>query len=198
MAEVWGHRSKWVDYSGSINGEKLGVAIFDSPTNPRFPTYWHSRDYGLFALNPFGQKAFDKNEPESRKICNQAEVCRVHHSDIGWIRRVRAAVAHKEQAISLVIDHVVGIVGEFDSSGQSEWLSVVDSEFTQCAIRDIETAGCCNPRQAVWLAETGNALLHMLCLEIDYFHGVIARRGDEKAVARGVDGQVVEFSGDTR
>jgi hypothetical protein len=65
MAEVWGHRSKWVDYSGAINGEKLGVAIFDSPANPRFPTYWHSRDYGLFALNPFGQKAFDPQAPES-------------------------------------------------------------------------------------------------------------------------------------
>jgi hypothetical protein len=65
MAEVWGHRSKWVDYSGTIDGEKLGVAIFDSPANPRYPTYWHARDYGLFALNPFGQKAFDKNAPES-------------------------------------------------------------------------------------------------------------------------------------
>jgi hypothetical protein len=65
MAEVWGHRSKWVDYSGAINGEKLGVAIFDSPANPRFPTYWHSRDYGLFALNPFGQKAFDPQAEES-------------------------------------------------------------------------------------------------------------------------------------
>jgi hypothetical protein len=65
MPEVWGRRSKWVDYSGAINGEKLGVAIFDSPANPRYPTYWHSRDYGLFALNPFGQKAFDKDAPES-------------------------------------------------------------------------------------------------------------------------------------
>ncbi len=65
MAEIWGHRSKWVDYSGAIDGEKLGVAIFDSPTNPRFPTYWHARDYGLFALNPFGRQAFDKTAPES-------------------------------------------------------------------------------------------------------------------------------------
>lgn len=66
MAQVWGHKSKWVDYSGDVDGEKLGVAILDHPSNPRFPTYWHARDYGLFALNPFGQKAFDKNLPESR------------------------------------------------------------------------------------------------------------------------------------
>jgi hypothetical protein len=59
MARVWGKRSNWVDYTGDVDGEKLGVAIFDAATNPRHPTYWHARDYGLFALNPFGQNAFD-------------------------------------------------------------------------------------------------------------------------------------------
>ena len=65
MAQVWGQRSNWVDYSGEVEGEKLGVAIFDDPRNPRHPTYWHSRDYGLFALNPFAAKAFDPTQPES-------------------------------------------------------------------------------------------------------------------------------------
>lgn len=41
------------------------MAIFDSPQNPRHPTYWHARDYGLFALNPFGQNAFDQTKEES-------------------------------------------------------------------------------------------------------------------------------------
>jgi hypothetical protein len=65
MNNVWGKRSPWVDYSGEIEGEKLGVAILDHPSNQRHPTYWHSRDYGLFALDPFGRKAFDKNAEES-------------------------------------------------------------------------------------------------------------------------------------
>ncbi len=65
MDQVWGHRSNWVDYSGTVDGEKLGIAIFDAPSNPRHPVYWHSRDYGLFALNPFGQHAFDPAQPES-------------------------------------------------------------------------------------------------------------------------------------
>ena len=65
MAQVWGKRSDWVDYSGEVDGEKLGVAIFDHPDNPRHPTYWHARDYGLFALNPFGAHAFDAGQPES-------------------------------------------------------------------------------------------------------------------------------------
>lgn len=65
MANVWGKRSNWVDYTGEVDGEKLGVAIFDHPQNPHHPTYWHARDYGLFALNPFGQKAFDPKAEEN-------------------------------------------------------------------------------------------------------------------------------------
>jgi hypothetical protein len=64
MANVWGKRSDWVDYSGEVDGERLGVAIFDHPQNQHHPTYWHVRDYGLFALNPFGQNAFDPKMEE--------------------------------------------------------------------------------------------------------------------------------------
>ncbi len=66
MANIWGKRSNWVDYTAEIDGERLGVAIFDHPGNPRHPTYWHARDYGLFALNPFGRNAFDPKQEESQ------------------------------------------------------------------------------------------------------------------------------------
>lgn len=65
MKAIWGQRSNWVDYAADVDGEKLGVAIFDHPSNPRHPTYWHARDYGLFALNPFGRSAFDPKQEES-------------------------------------------------------------------------------------------------------------------------------------
>ena len=65
MKQIWGKRSNWVDYAATLDGEKLGVAMFDHPGNPRHPTYWHARDYGLFALNPFGRNAFDSNQEES-------------------------------------------------------------------------------------------------------------------------------------
>jgi len=65
MAKIWGKRSNWVDYVADLAGEKLGVAILDHPDNPRHPTYWHARDYGLFALNPFGRNSFDSTQPES-------------------------------------------------------------------------------------------------------------------------------------
>jgi hypothetical protein len=66
MVNVWGKRSDWVDYSAEVDGEMLGVAILDHPSNPHHPTYWHARDYGLFSLNPFGQNAFDANAPENK------------------------------------------------------------------------------------------------------------------------------------
>lgn len=69
MVKVWGKRSNWVDYTGEVDGERLGVAILDHPRNPHYPTYWHARDYGLFALNPFGQHAFDPDAaPNQTKL----------------------------------------------------------------------------------------------------------------------------------
>ncbi|MBI3879482.1 MAG: PmoA family protein [Verrucomicrobia bacterium] len=58
--ETWGKRAEWCDYSGPVEGKTVGIAIFDHPNNPRHPTWWHVRDYGLFAANPFGQAQFEK------------------------------------------------------------------------------------------------------------------------------------------
>lgn len=55
---AWGKPAKWVDYSGNVDGEKLGIAILNHPSSFRFPTTWHVRTYGLFAANPFGAKEF--------------------------------------------------------------------------------------------------------------------------------------------
>jgi hypothetical protein len=58
--DTWGKRADWCDYSGPVNGKTVGLAIFDHPDNPRHPTWWHVRDYGLFAANPFGLHDFEK------------------------------------------------------------------------------------------------------------------------------------------
>ena len=61
---VWGKRAKWVDYSGTVQGQKVGIAIFEYPQNYNYPERWHSRAYGLFAVNPFGLKDFDPKAEE--------------------------------------------------------------------------------------------------------------------------------------
>ena len=55
---VWGKPSAWMDYHGEVEGEKLGIAILDHPANPKHPTCWHVRGYGLFAANIFGEHDF--------------------------------------------------------------------------------------------------------------------------------------------
>ncbi len=62
--KTWGKQAAWCDYYGPVQGKTVGIAIFDHPGNPRHPTYWHVRDYGLFAANPFGIHDFtNKKEP---------------------------------------------------------------------------------------------------------------------------------------
>jgi hypothetical protein len=63
---LWGKASDWVDNSGTIDGKSVGVAIFDSPANPRHPTTWHARTYGLFAVNPFGLHDFDASKKNDK------------------------------------------------------------------------------------------------------------------------------------
>ena len=56
--ETWGKPAPWCHYSGPVDGEVMGIAVFDHPTNPRYPSNWHVRDYGLMTANPFGYHDF--------------------------------------------------------------------------------------------------------------------------------------------
>jgi Family of unknown function (DUF6807) len=52
--DVWGYPSDWVDYTGTVNGKPVGIALFDDSEN-QYRACWHSREYGLSAANPFGR-----------------------------------------------------------------------------------------------------------------------------------------------
>ncbi len=56
---AWGKRAPWADFNAVREGKTYGVAIFDHPQNLRHPTWWHARDYGLFAANPLGHHDFE-------------------------------------------------------------------------------------------------------------------------------------------
>jgi len=58
-AETWGKRANWCDYSGVVDGTPVGIAVYDHITNPRYPTYWHVRNYGLMGSNIFGGGTFE-------------------------------------------------------------------------------------------------------------------------------------------
>ncbi len=51
---MWGKFAAWHDYSGTVGGKPVGLAIFDDPKNAP-QSAWHTRAYGLMAANPFGR-----------------------------------------------------------------------------------------------------------------------------------------------
>jgi hypothetical protein len=67
-SNIWGKRARWVDYSTKIKGELVGAAILDHPSNPKHPTYWHARGYGLLSANPFGEHDFLKDKTRDGSI----------------------------------------------------------------------------------------------------------------------------------
>jgi hypothetical protein len=62
--KTWGKSAEWCDISGRIGGKAYGVAVLDHPANPRHPSTWHVRKYGLLAANIFGLHDFDKKNPK--------------------------------------------------------------------------------------------------------------------------------------
>ena len=55
----------WVNYSGTVDGKKVGLAIMNHPSSFRYPSDWHVRAYGLFAANPWiirGESTLQKGE----------------------------------------------------------------------------------------------------------------------------------------
>ncbi len=65
--DVWGKKSAWNDLEGKIGNEEISVAILDHPKNVGYPAYWHARGYGLFAINPMGDKEYSAGK-ETRNM----------------------------------------------------------------------------------------------------------------------------------
>ncbi len=66
-AACWGRESDWIDYLGKVDENVLGVTMMDHSGNPRRSRY-HVRDYGLFAVNPFGAHAYSNGEQPAQPL----------------------------------------------------------------------------------------------------------------------------------
>jgi hypothetical protein len=60
--KIWSHAAAWCDYSGSVDGRRIGMTLMCHPDNFR-ESWMHARDYGFVAANPFGRKAMKKGPP---------------------------------------------------------------------------------------------------------------------------------------
>jgi len=72
--KAWGKPASWVDYSGPVDGQTVGIAILNHPSSFRYPTTWHVRTYGLFAANPFGGQDFGEAKSAAYTIPKGQEV----------------------------------------------------------------------------------------------------------------------------
>jgi Methane oxygenase PmoA len=79
MAQTWGKPASWVDYSGDVEGEKVGIALFEHPSSFHHPSRWHVRDYGLLAVNPFGSNAFDKALPVQNSVLEAGRILHLRY-----------------------------------------------------------------------------------------------------------------------
>ncbi len=85
-SEVWGNRAAWCDYSGVVDGSLVGLGIFDHPENFRWPTFWHARDYGLMAANPFGfGEFFEESSSDGSHLVRKGEEFRFRYRLFGHV-----------------------------------------------------------------------------------------------------------------
>lgn len=61
---VWGTKGRWAMLKGLKDNRAITIGLFDHPSNVGYPTYWHARGYGLFALNPLGRKVFSNGKED--------------------------------------------------------------------------------------------------------------------------------------
>ena len=61
-AGTWGKEFEWINYSGEIDGKRIGLLVIPHPDNPR--NCWsHSRDYGALVCNPFPKQPRERRQP---------------------------------------------------------------------------------------------------------------------------------------
>ena len=78
---VRGQRTPWLDWTADLNpreyqttphgeGEKIGLAVFDHPSNLNFPARWQVRAFGDFSINPFAGEIFQKYDKTAVKAAH--------------------------------------------------------------------------------------------------------------------------------
>ena len=62
-----------------MGNDTISIVMIDHPKNPNYPTFWHARGYGLFALNPLGEKIFTNGKSEKNLKLKKGESIRFYY-----------------------------------------------------------------------------------------------------------------------
>ena len=76
---TWGKPFEWINYSGEIDGQRVGLLVIPHPDNPR-PSWSHSRDYGVLVSNPFPKQPKERREPYVTTTVKQGERLRLRYT----------------------------------------------------------------------------------------------------------------------
>lgn len=84
--KTWSKAASWCDYSGPVgaqpaegDSEILGIAVLNHPSSFRYPTRWHSREYGLLTANPFASKKLIRSLPDMSFNLEKGEQIKLRH-----------------------------------------------------------------------------------------------------------------------
>jgi hypothetical protein len=76
--QIWSRSADWCDYSGTVDGNHVGMTLMCHPDNFR-NSWMHARDYGFVAANPFGRKAMKKGTA-SKVVVNPGDTLRLQYA----------------------------------------------------------------------------------------------------------------------
>lgn len=97
--DAWGTRGNWCVLFGLKDQQPVSIAVIDHPKNPGYPTYWHARDYGLFAANPLGQAVFSNGKEHLNLTLKPGEAVTFRYRVIiGSGKKQTAEVLNKQAA----------------------------------------------------------------------------------------------------
>ncbi len=94
---IWSQSAKWCNYSGIIDGRRIGMTLMCHPANFR-ASWMHARNYGFVAANPFGRQAMNKGA-QSKVVVKPGESLRlrygvwIHGTDAGQRSTIDSAYA---------------------------------------------------------------------------------------------------------
>lgn len=97
--QIWGKQADWCDYSGTIDGRPLGILLVPDARNFR-RSWFHARDYGFLAANPFGRHAFTRGE-KSKVTIPKGQSLRLRYAVLIHAGPVDLPAAYRDALLAL-------------------------------------------------------------------------------------------------
>jgi hypothetical protein len=94
--DAWGKPSAWVDYSGPVDRENVGITVHAHPSGFGAPCRWHVRTYGLFAANPFGIHHFEGGPKRTGIVLREGTKMRLNYRVVLHTGLLDIAAAKKD------------------------------------------------------------------------------------------------------